>query len=118
MARSSIFLTTELVDESSAIVAGGGLSHVKRHDDGAIGIGVEHVLDDRVVLLGLVADAGCDIRQNISHIITAPAVFVVAELPPDKDRLDLILEGQAVGQLAMDERAGRQGTVPRALDAS
>ncbi len=38
----------ELVDERGAIVAGRGFGHVERHDDPAIRVGVEHVLNDGI----------------------------------------------------------------------
>ena len=47
----------------------GGLRHIERHDDSAVRIGVDDVLDDGISRLRLVAEARRHVSQNISHII-------------------------------------------------
>src|SRR4051812_40085167 len=89
------FRAAELIDERRAIVPGGGLGHVERHDDSVIRVGVEYVLDDGVRSLGLVAEARRHVGENISHIITAHPVLVIAELTPDENGPDPVLERES-----------------------
>ncbi len=39
----------KLIDERGPVVAGGGFRDVERHDDGAIRVGLEHVLNNRIL---------------------------------------------------------------------
>src|SRR5258708_18428993 len=102
MARSSMART--LLDQGGAVVAGRGFRDVETHEYAPPGAGVEHIL----YLGSLVAEPRVGIRQNISHIVALFPVGVVAERMPDEDRPEPVFERQAVGELALDERFGRQ----------
>src|SRR4029453_9852842 len=99
MARSSIVRTVlagerpEFVDERRAVMTARGLRDVECHDDAALRVGVQNVLDDG----SFVTDARLYVSQNISHIIALLPVRIVAELTPDKYRPYPVLERQPVG---------------------
>src|SRR5687767_9184355 len=115
MARSSILRTiarlaeairraAELVDQRSTIAAARSFCDVERHDDGTVGIRVEHVVDLRT----FEADAGSDLGQYISHHITGATVVEVAKSMADEDRMDAVFERQTVGKFAVNQRPRRQ----------
>jgi hypothetical protein len=119
MARSSILRTpghvrqtgrsrTKLVEQRRSIVAGCGFRHVERHKDAAARICVENILNDGIPGLRLVSKTRRYIRQNISHIVARLPVVVVAEAAADEDRLDVILQREPIGELAVHERTRRQ----------
>src|SRR6187401_2333646 len=102
MARSSIFRTpalqqvlsaaAEFIDECCAIVPRGRFPHVERRNDPVIRVSVDHVLNDGVMRLGLVNEARRDVSQNISHIVAALPILVIAEPAANEDLSNTILE--------------------------
>src|SRR5689334_3937066 len=110
MARSSmlrtpglwqlLWISAVLIDERGAVASGRRFRHVECRDDLVVRVGVDHVLNDRIVCLRLVPEARRDVSQNIPHIIAALPIVVVTEPAADKDGFDLILECQSIGQLS------------------
>src|SRR3954447_658354 len=90
--RVQPWFAAELVDERRPVAPRRGLRDLERHDDSAVGISVDDVLDDRISRLGLVAEARRDVSQNIPHIIPALPVLVVAEPAPHEDGTDAIFK--------------------------
>src|SRR4029450_2000018 len=118
MARSSMLRTPalwhglsaspEFIDECRAVVPGCCFGHVEGRDNPVLWVSVDHILNDGIVRLRLVAEARRDVSQNISHIVAALPVVVVAKSPANENRPDSILQSQPVGKLAMNQCVRRQ----------
>src|SRR5438105_12649343 len=114
MARSSIFRTralwkllsacAELIDERRAVVPRCCFGHLEGRNNRVVRVSVDHVLNDGVVRLRLVSEARRDVSQNISHIITALPILVVAEPAADEDWADSFFKRQPVCEIALNQR--------------
>src|SRR5262245_4385604 len=102
MARSSMART--LLDQGGSVVAGPAFRNGERHDDAPARIRGQHVDD----LVTFVADFRVGVRQNISHIPALVPIRVIAELVPDEEGPEAVLEREPVGELPLYERTGRQ----------